>query len=475
MTSDRNYKLRTLIEEAIDDGINLALERTAELKAKGFDSLYLPKHENFPSVSNFSSGLPYFTTTPAYFGFKISYNKILSDSKKDIELQSWKILLDYFMNDERLYEFINWKDWNPPSQERKNEMLAFSVLEDLRSLIDSIIHSSKSNRVSSKIKNQKIINWVNALTRRKVDYDLIIPIIFYQPDCRRIEINKSIRIQKLSKEIQLSRHNKLPENIIAHKDVVGAATHGIIISNIIKDIPNENQWEKYKIIKQKIDENFDLILKLFSIIRLVVNDSIGFCQVIALPLGFEEHWFADLLSLKIFGYKKYPQEFENNGWHIKRLITKKQLGLIRKYFNQNVDDKKVKLAKRKLFDSDLRISKDDSVLDIATGLEALLSDSTDNLRYKISLRSAIVCKKKKLFEFTPIEIRDGIKTFYDFRSAIIHGNTKDINKMKEIKLDRFEPINTLWFGKSVLEHLIEFLIIHPEFNNIDNIDNYFLK
>jgi hypothetical protein len=118
MISDKNHKLRTLIEEAIDDGINLALESTAELKAKRLDSLYLPKHENFPSVSNFASGLPYFTTAPAYFGSKISYDKILSDSKKDIELQSWKTLLDYFMNDERLYEFIDWKDWNRPRDKK---------------------------------------------------------------------------------------------------------------------------------------------------------------------------------------------------------------------------------------------------------------------------------------------------------------------------------------------------------------------
>ncbi|MGB3587619.1 MAG: hypothetical protein WBA23_13815, partial [Tunicatimonas sp.] len=60
------------------------------------------------------------------------------------------------------------------------------------------------------------------------------------------------------------------------------------------------------------------------------------------------------------------------------------------------------MAKRKLFESDLRTNRDDSILDIATGLEALLSDSSDNLKYKISLRSAIICKKKRLHEFTPV-------------------------------------------------------------------------
>ena len=70
-------KLYEIIENAVNDGINLALDKYDELKAKKFDSLFIPKHEDFPSISNFSSGLPCFSTTPAYFGLKVNYKKIL--------------------------------------------------------------------------------------------------------------------------------------------------------------------------------------------------------------------------------------------------------------------------------------------------------------------------------------------------------------------------------------------------------------
>lgn len=475
MTESKILKINKIITNAINDGINLALERYAELKAENYDNLYLPKHEDFPSISSFSSGLPHFWTTPAYLGQKVSYEKILSDAKKDIELESWKTLSDFFLSDKEIYGYFQFKDWKPSEEERRKEIHSRLIFDDLRSIIDCVIHSVKNPKSNSKKKTEKISNWVNAITKDIVNYELVIPIIFHQPDCQKIALTNNIRIQKIEHKLQLSRHYKLPRNIVAHENVVGGATHAVYIANILKNIPNENKWKRNKIIEQRIDENFDLITKIFSIFRLAIDDSIGFCQVITKPIDFEDEWIAELPSVRIFGFKKYPPSFDDNGWHKKRTISKKQLLLIKKYYNQVSDDKKIKLAKRKLFDSDLRTNKEDSVLDIATGLETLLSDSTDNLKYKISLRSAAICKKKKLYQLTPVEVKAGIKIFYDFRSAIVHGNIKNLKKRKIIKLDRFEPIDTLWFGRSVLKHIIEFLVLNPEFRDVDEIDNSLLN
>ena len=467
-------KLYEIIENAVNDGINLALDKYDELKAKKFDSLFIPKHEDFPSISNFSSGLPCFSTTPAYFGLKVNYKKILSDNREDIKLNSWNVLVDFFMNDKGIYNYIKWKDWNPPNEKEQKEIYTYSIYEKLRSLIDSIIHSTTNPRNKSKTKSEKISKWVKALTKNSVNYELVIPIIFHQPDCQKITLDKNIRIQRLDNKLQLSRHNKLPENIVAHKNVVGAATHAIFISNVLRNVPNENQSKKHDIIKQRIDENFDLITKIFSTFRMVLKESIGFCQVIAISTDFEEDWLAQLPGIEVFGFKKYPPSFEINGWHEQRVISKKQLQLIKKYYNKITDDTKIRLAKLKLFDSDLRTNKHDSILDLATGFELLLSDSTDNLKYKISLRAAAICKKKKLLQFTPVEVKIGVKTFYDFRSAIVHGNTSNISKYKNVTLDRFQPIETLWFGRIVLIHLIEYLMFNSEFRNTDKIDNYLL-
>ena len=76
---------------------------------------------------------------------------------------------------------------------------------------------------------------------------------------------------------------------------------------------------------------------------------------------------------------------------------------------------------------------------------------------------------------TPVEVKNGIKTFYDLRSAIVHGNSKNLNKKKEVKLDRFPPIDTLWFGRSVLNHIIKFVVLNSCFTKAENIDDYLLN
>ena len=129
MTQSKIQKLREIITKAVDDGISLALERYTELKSRGFDSFYLPKHADFPSMSEFSSGLPAFSITPAYYGFEVSYAKILFDSKEDVVLESWQTLIDHFFSNADIAAFFDFQDRDLPD-ELKTEFLKFSILEN---------------------------------------------------------------------------------------------------------------------------------------------------------------------------------------------------------------------------------------------------------------------------------------------------------------------------------------------------------
>lgn len=475
MNNQRRNIIYKTIEEAVNDGIRLATKRAAELEKDKFNYFFLPKHKDYPTISYFDSGLPYFYLTSEIFGSKINYAKILEVSKEDITMESWDRFIQLFMTDNDLYNYITHKNWKPPTEERMKEVMIFILYRKLRKLIDSIMHCSSSPNRNTYLKKQKINKWVNALVNPSVNFELIIPIIFSQPDCQKISISNNIRIEKFTETFQLSRHFKLPENVIAHDKVVGAATHGIIISDILKNIPNNNELEKYKFVKKEIDSNIGLISKLFSLLRVAINDSVGYCQVIARPLDFEEEWFADLEFIKIYGYKNYPLNFEDVGWSEKKVISKKQLFSFKKLLKINSNNQKLDLALRKLFESDLREKDEDSVLDISTGLESLLSDSTDNLKYKVSFRSAAICKKKRLFGFKPVEIRNYISKFYDLRSSIIHGNIKKIKKYQRVMTNGFGEVDTLWVGKLVLTHIIEFILMNQEFESVNNIDNFLLE
>ena len=119
-------------------------------------------------MSEFSSGLPAFSITPAYYGFEVSYAKILNDSKEDVVLESWQTLIDHFFSNADIAAFFNFQDRDLPD-ELKTEFLKFSILETLRSLIDAIIHTSKDHDINSGIKRQKIDNWIFSSSKETVE------------------------------------------------------------------------------------------------------------------------------------------------------------------------------------------------------------------------------------------------------------------------------------------------------------------
>lgn len=462
-----------LLHNAVSDGINFVTSKYEELKAKGFSSLFIPHHEKYPSISYFQSELPYFNLPDSLIGYKVDYGKILKNEKGDEQFESWKNFVEYVLNDADLFKYFMWSDWNPPQETRRN-VLTYFLNDLISSITDATIHQSRTSKDYLKIRKSLINLWLNGLSSEKIQYKMVIPILFHQPDCNNFKINENISIERINEQLQLSRNHKLPENTIAHEKVVGAATHALCINNILKDIPNKHYWDREKDITELLEKNISYISSIFSSFRLVTKEPIGFCQVIALPNGFQNDFCADLFDLKIIGIKKYPPIFEKGKWHDKIIITKPQLTRIKRLVTTHNKNRNLEIAERKLFDSELRENVEDSILDISTGFESLLSDSQDNIKYKISLRSATVCLQSKLSDFSPLEIRDGIRTFYDLRSSIIHANEKKVNKNMQIQFDSRHVIPTVQFGRFVLNHIIEYFKLHPERAEIKAIDDYLI-
>lgn len=104
----------------------------------------------------------------------------------------------------------------------------------------------------------------------------------------------------------------------------------------------------------------------------------------------------------------------------------------RHYSNNNLhDDKALNLAIRRYVRSNWRYDAEDIVIDYMIALEALLSDSDNEIQYRISIRLAFLIgqnpeDRPRIFEI--------MKQFYTIRSNIVHGNTKEVdNAIKKLK------------------------------------------
>ena len=97
----------------------------------------------------------------------------------------------------------------------------------------------------------------------------------------------------------------------------------------------------------------------------------------------------------------------------------------RHYSDSNLNnDKALNLAIRRYLRSNWRYEAEDIVIDNIIALEALLSDSEQEIQYRISIRLAFLIGQNP--EDRP-KIFDIMKHFYAIRSNIVHGNAKEVN------------------------------------------------
>lgn len=92
----------------------------------------------------------------------------------------------------------------------------------------------------------------------------------------------------------------------------------------------------------------------------------------------------------------------------------------------------LRLAIRRFLGASWRSYWDDIIIDYMIALESLLSNSDQEIKYKISLRAAYLLNENPSDRPRTFEI---MKVFYDLRSKIVHGSLKDL----ESALKRLKP------------------------------------
>jgi Apea-like HEPN len=86
------------------------------------------------------------------------------------------------------------------------------------------------------------------------------------------------------------------------------------------------------------------------------------------------------------------------------------------------------LALRRLSLAGLRDSSDDTMVDACIGIEALLSENSTDLTYKIAVRGAAVIGARPERAFGPQEAFTMLKHVYARRSELVHGTLNEKKK-----------------------------------------------
>jgi hypothetical protein len=201
----------------------------------------------------------------------------------------------------------------------------------------------------------------------------------------------------------------------------------------------------------------------------------GYAQLLVVPLGWASSYKADLVPLQKTSVKDYPPSFEDGCWNqAVPMVSTKELAEAAQLFLRIRELQTTKsgmaIALRRLNSSSLRTNGEDGLLDAMIGLEALLSDGSQEMTHKIALRLAALYKLVDPAKST--DVFKEIKRIYGFRSKIVHGSG-DLDT--EGTLDR--GMKKIPIVEAAVEHLrtaLDVLIQHPEYFDVARIDRELL-
>lgn len=197
----RNNILFSLIQNVIRESLDTVKKEYENLNAKGKNSWFIPKHDEFPRLSFTNSNpFPFIQLLPRIIGERTNYVEILNKYLKNNEIESWNKIADYFKSDEFLINYYS-TPFGEPNIDYSYERFA----KELKNLIDHI--ANRGYRSQKKI-DLKIDLWINSIYDEILSYDIQIPILNNIPDCISFKLSNEIRIEKLTENDHLNRNTR---------------------------------------------------------------------------------------------------------------------------------------------------------------------------------------------------------------------------------------------------------------------------
>jgi hypothetical protein len=274
-----------------------------------------------------------------------------------------------------------------------------------------------------------------SLLANELEADLVAPLVLTRLDLEEpLDLGGGARLEKLSEEIQLARaRDSYPVEAVA-PPVSGAATHAVVITGVKVDNSSlaarlwRGSWGKLPF------EKLDLAVEC---LRVVTHAPTGYAQVFLRPVGWADHWTHALPPVVDVGvFHRYPASFDRFHWLRENPVpvTAAELAtlpvVVRSVSkaSSTKEGKVALLALRRLSLAGLRDDSDDTMVDACIGIEALLSENSTDLTYKIAVRGAAVIGARPEKAFSPQEAFTMLKHVYARRSDLVHGTMNEKKK-----------------------------------------------
>jgi hypothetical protein len=450
---------------AVRDAVVAGLRIVRQHESRGD---YVQSHHDFPKMGTFESGLPHFSKTSwGSDEAPSNYMSLFRDDHRPDKIPEWQPFYALADSNETLRRYFD---------ERSMWMYKFRIGYAIESILDRYIHLTKKKEFDEAAFAPLYLEWENAVFGDNVAFDVLVPLLMVTCDFGELDVAEALRVEKMSEPFQLARSTEHRFPVSANECVVGAATHALVFQNwfIKNDKPclvrseTLTSAEAFREVIERADH-------FFAALRAVAGVQTGYCQLLIRPDGWCDGGTAHLPQVEMIPLRSYPDHFEYYGWLRKPpTLAAAACAEAGKLYSALTTLKKNQLlvAARRLNLAMLRSSEQDSILDVAIGLETLLVEdgAKGEINHKLAMRLAALCKMRPFEGHQAADVFGLCKKLYEFRSAVAHGS-RDMSKKRLIKVkDAKEPIEIIVLGTSLLRYVIRFLADKPEYLVPRNID-----
>jgi hypothetical protein len=449
-------ELFRLTRDAVKDGL-------AYVKYRQEKGGYIGHYYNFPTLSWRENGLPSFSTAPIGSGpldYKDAFGGLgllgrmpfatYEEFDKD-NTASWKAVYEYFSKIEVLRE---------RSFFHNKEMSRVSVHLYIERLIDRYIH------VYARLdfdENDFLLIYKpieEGLLSDKLTINILVPILMLGLDENEISLDDGAKIIRMSDSIQLARAPDRGFSYGRHPLVESAATHALLLSDYW--LPNTSVYSHYL---DRTGYPRQTIDSFFAAIRMITSHKTGYARLITQPVAWTATYEANLPPLDLVSVREYPISFEDGCWNeeVPTLLSdaaKESGRLFRSLEQLSSERSKFGFAVKRFNLAHLRETDEDTTVDAAIGMEALLSDSNEEMTHKLAMRVAALSTLEGRSD--PVEIMRDVKQIYGFRSSIVHGDMNKIEKRREV-VKAGNKISTAALALSTLGMVLRALARNPAY------------
>lgn len=425
-------------------------------------------HREWPELRWHENGMPWFATefnAPKDYanaigpGFRLFGSSAGEDEPEFSKEAAFRRLLECMRANPRTAEYCRAADI---------ELFESHVSVIIGNLTDRYVHVNLTIEFTAQAFVPIYIPFEAVLLSDRLDVAFLVPILFLKLACKHFALGPGVQIVRMSDQIQLARapgdrHGE-------HPLVQGCATHALAFSPCT--IPN-GDWLDRGLSDPKLYP-LRLIDAFFASVRIVTGFDTGYAQLLARPIGWASWYKASLPPLEGTTTRAYPPSLEEFRWNQDvPTLRSDQLRKIEHLFVrlrrllESGSHPRLQLAVQRLNRCALRVDDDDGIVDLAIGLEALLSDGNQEMTYKVGIRMAALALLSG--HPNPSAVVADMKAVYTYRSAVVHGDVSQLPKRRTLKREG-QSVPTAQVALQYLGLALRVVAERPEYLDVRAID-----